>query len=99
MVVTLNEQIVIDIVRQALWIVIKVSFPILIVSMVIGLIISVLQTVTSIQEQTLTFVPKLIGIILVIMISGNWIMTEVKALQWNYTLTLLIISIYYDHRY
>ena len=42
MVVTLNEQIVIDIVRQALWIVIKVSFPILIVSMVIGLIISVL---------------------------------------------------------
>ncbi len=79
MVVTLNEQIVIDIVRQALWIVIKVSFPILIVSMVIGLIISVLQTVTSIQEQTLTFVPKLIGIILVIMISGNWIMTEVKS--------------------
>lgn len=78
MVVTLNEQIVIDIIRQALWIVIKVSFPILIVSMVIGLIISVLQTVTSIQEQTLTFVPKLIGIILVIMISGNWIMTEVR---------------------
>lgn len=80
MVVTLNEQIVIDIIRQALWIVIKVSFPILIVSMVIGLIISVLQTVTSIQEQTLTFVPKLIGIILVIMISGNWIMTEVRNL-------------------
>ncbi len=78
MVVTLNEQIIIDIVRQALWIVIKVSFPILIVSMVIGLIISVLQTVTSIQEQTLTFVPKLIGIFLVIMISGNWIMTEVR---------------------
>ena len=46
--------------------------------MVIGLIISVLQTVTSIQEQTLTFVPKLIGIFLVIMISGNWIMTEVR---------------------
>ncbi|HHX56020.1 MAG TPA: flagellar biosynthesis protein FliQ [Clostridiales bacterium] len=74
----MNEQIIIDIVRQALWIVIKVSFPILIVSMVIGLIISVLQTVTSIQEQTLTFVPKLIGIFLVIMISGNWIMTEVR---------------------
>lgn len=78
MVVTLNEQIIIDIVRQALWTVIKVAFPILIVSMVIGLIISVLQTVTSIQEQTLTFVPKLIGIFLVIMISGNWIMTEVR---------------------
>ena len=84
MVVTLNEQIIIDIVRQALWIVIKVSFPILIVSMVIGLIISVLQTVTSIQEQTLTFVPKLIGIFLVIMISGNWIMTEVR----NFTVEL-----------
>jgi flagellar biosynthetic protein FliQ len=74
----MNEQIVIDIARQALWIIIKVSAPILIVSMVIGLIISILQTVTSIQEQTLTFVPKLIGIFLVIMISGNWIMGEIR---------------------
>ena len=57
---------------------IKVSALILIVSMVIGLIISILQTVTSIQEQTLTFVPKLIGIFLVIMISGSWIMGEIR---------------------
>ncbi|NLJ91076.1 MAG: flagellar biosynthesis protein FliQ [Clostridiales bacterium] len=74
----MNEQIVVDIARQALWTIIKVSAPILIVSMVIGLIISILQTVTSIQEQTLTFVPKLIGIFLIIMISGSWIMSEIK---------------------
>jgi len=45
----------------------------LIVSLVIGLILSILQTITSIQEQTLTFVPKLIGVFIAIMISGLWI--------------------------
>ncbi len=73
----MNEQIIIDVVRQGIWTIIKVAAPILIVSMVIGLVISILQTVTSIQEQTLTFVPKLIGVFLVIMLAGNWIMTEI----------------------
>ena len=44
---------------EALYLVIKVAAPILLVSLVVGLIISIFQTVTSIQEQTLTFVPKL----------------------------------------
>ena len=50
----------------------------LIVSLVVGLIISVLQTVTSIQEQTLSFVPKLLSIFLVIMFAGNWIITSIS---------------------
>ena len=49
----------------------------LLVSLVVGLVISILQTVTSIQEQTLTFVPKLISIFLVLMIAGNWILTSI----------------------
>lgn len=64
---------VIDIARQALWIIIKVSAPMLIVSLVVGLVISIFQTVTSIQEQTLTFVPKLIAIFVVLMLCGSWI--------------------------
>ncbi|MDF2951095.1 MAG: putative rane protein [Anaerocolumna sp.] len=74
----MNENIIIDIARQTLWLIIKVSAPMLLTSLVVGLIVSVLQTITSIQEQTLTFVPKLITVFLVIMLFGNWILTEVR---------------------
>lgn len=73
----MNENQMIEIITRALYIVIKVSAPMLIASLVIGLIVSVLQTVTSIQEQTLTFVPKLVGVFLAIMIFGAWIMRNI----------------------
>ena len=53
---------------DALFLVIKVSAPILLVSLIVGLIISIFQTVTSIQEQTLTFVPKIIAIFLTLIL-------------------------------
>ena len=62
---------------ETLYLIIKVSAPMLLVSLAVGLIVSILQTVTSIQEQTLTFVPKLISIFLVLMIAGNWILTNI----------------------
>ena len=67
------------IVRSALFMVIKMSLPILLTSMIIGLVISIFQTVTSIQEQTLTFVPKVLGVFLVIMLIGNWMLTELSG--------------------
>jgi flagellar biosynthetic protein FliQ len=74
----MNDNVVIDIARTALYIVIKTSAPMLLVSLVIGLIISILQTVTSIQEQTLTFVPKFIAVFLIIMLCGSWILTTLR---------------------
>ena len=68
---------VVTLLRETLYLIIKVSAPMLLVSLVVGLVVSILQTVTSIQEQTLTFVPKLISIFLVIMIAGNWILTSI----------------------
>ena len=68
---------VIDIARETLWIIVKTSAPMLLVSLVVGLVISVFQTVTSIQEQTLTFVPKLLSIFSVIVLCGNWIMNNI----------------------
>lgn len=68
-----------EIVRTALYTIIKCSAPMLLISLVIGLVISIFQTVTSIQEQTLTFVPKVIGIFAAIMIFGHWILGEVVA--------------------
>lgn len=68
---------VVTLLRETLYLIIKVSAPMLLVSLIVGLVISILQTVTSIQEQTLSFVPKLISIFLVIMIAGNWILTSI----------------------
>jgi len=87
----MNENIIIDIARDTLWLIIKVSAPMLITSLVIGLVISILQTVTSIQEQTLTFVPKVIAVFLIILLFGNWILTEVK----DFTINLFMNINYY----
>ena len=67
------------IMNSALFLVIKMSLPVLLTSMVIGLVISIFQTVTSIQEQTLTFVPKVIGVFVMIMLIGNWMLTELSG--------------------
>ncbi len=66
---------VVEIASNALYVIIKVSLPVLLVSLVIGLIISIFQTVTSIQEQTLTFVPKIISVFVSLMLLGGWMMT------------------------
>lgn len=73
----MNEQVVLDIFNEVIWVIIKSSAPMLLVSLIIGLIISIFQTVTSIQEQTLTFVPKLIGIFITMMICGSWILNNI----------------------
>ena len=70
---------VVRLVSQGLFLVIKLSAPILLISLVVGLIISIFQTVTSIQEQTLTFVPKVIGVFVMIMLLGNWMLTELSG--------------------
>ncbi|MDE5873615.1 MAG: flagellar biosynthesis protein FliQ [Lachnospiraceae bacterium] len=70
---------VMDVAVQAIWLVLKCSAPMLLVSLVVGLIISIFQTVTSIQEQTLTFVPKMLSIFLTLIICGDWILTNILS--------------------
>ena len=69
--------------REALFLVIKVSAPILLFSLIVGLIISIFQTVTYIQEQTLTFVPKIIAVFLALIVLGNWMLTELSGYMVN----------------
>ena len=69
---------VVSIVSQGLFLVIKLSAPVLLISLIIGLVISIFQTVTSIQEQTLTFVPKIVCVFLGLMLLGNWMLTNMK---------------------
>lgn len=72
----MNVEIVSEITNKALYLVIKISMPLLLVSLVVGLLISIFQTVTSIQEQTLTFVPKIICVFLALMLLGHWMMNQ-----------------------
>lgn len=67
---------VVQMAQQALYTIIKTAAPLLLVSLVIGLIVSIFQTVTSIQEQTLTFVPKILGIFLTMMLLGHWMLNN-----------------------
>lgn len=55
-----------------------VSAPVLLTAVVVGLIIAIFQATTSIQEQTLTFAPKLIAIFVVILVAGGWMLTRMK---------------------
>jgi flagellar biosynthesis protein FliQ len=72
----MTTQQVIDIGTQALIVCAKVAGPFLVVVLAIGVVIGLLQSVTQLQEQTLTFVPKLIGAAVVIAVSGNWMLVS-----------------------
>ena len=61
---------------SALFIIIKCAAPVLLVSLTVGLLVSIFQTVTSIQEQTLTFVPKILSIFIALIIFGHWMLNN-----------------------
>ena len=76
----MNKATIIDLSRETVLTIVETSMPLLLISLVIGLIISIFQTITSIQEQTLTFIPKFIAIMLVVVLCGNWIMNKCVTL-------------------
>ena len=63
---------------EALWLILLLSLPPLLASLVVGLVISLLQALTQVQEQTLTFVPKIIATILVLIITAGWMLDTLR---------------------
>jgi flagellar biosynthetic protein FliQ len=87
-----NDVQVLEIVGGALAIATKLSLPVLVATLVIGVVVSVIQTVTQVQEQTLTFVPKLIAVGLIVLVGGNWMLRELTTWVtqlWNAIPTFL----------
>ena len=80
---------VVQLLREALMITLLVSAPVMATGMVVGLIISIFQTTTSIQEQTLTFVPKIVAIFAAIIFFGSWMLRMLVAYTQN---TFMVIS-------
>jgi flagellar biosynthetic protein FliQ len=72
----MTDSAVLHIALQAITISVKLAAPILIVTMGLGLFISLIQSATQVQEVTLTFVPKLAGVAIVLVLSGNWMLHE-----------------------
>jgi flagellar biosynthetic protein FliQ len=75
----ITEEAILDIAREAIYTIIITAAPLLLVSLIIGLIVSIFQTVTSIQEQTLTFVPKILGVFVTLMIGGSWMLNNLSG--------------------
>lgn len=73
----MNESIVVSIVKETLYTAMLVGGPILILSLLVGLLVSIFQATTQIQEQTLSFIPKLIVIALTLVVGGSWMLNEV----------------------
>jgi flagellar biosynthetic protein FliQ len=69
----------IRIANEGLWLILILSLLPLLTSLIVGLVISLFQALTQIQEQTLTFVPKIIATIIVIMITAGWMMETLRG--------------------
>ena len=75
----ISEGQVLDIAQEAIYLIIICGAPLLLISLIVGLIVSIFQTVTSIQEQTLTFVPKIVAVFLGMMLFGSWILNNLSG--------------------
>ena len=84
----MNADVVMQIGRDALWVAALLSAPILLTALGIGLLIGVFQAATQIQEMTLSFIPKLIGVAAVLVLAGPWMLTLIT--EW---VTELLLSI------
>jgi len=65
---------IMEIGAKAMWVTLQISMPVLGVSLVVGLLVSIFQAVTQLQEPTLTFIPKILAVVVVIVVAGPWMM-------------------------
>jgi flagellar biosynthetic protein FliQ len=79
----MSQDFVIGLAGEAVYITLKASAPILLLALIIGLIFSILQATTQIQEQTLAFIPKIIAVFVSVLIFGPWILTTIVDFTYN----------------
>lgn len=72
----MNEDVVLQIGREALYLIVSLAGPLLLSALAVGLLVGVLQAATQIQEQTLSFIPKLLALVVALVIMGPWLMSS-----------------------
>ena len=75
----MDQDVVVSLATDAMGIALKIALPLLLVGLVVGLIVSIVQAVTQIQEQTLSFIPKIIGLAVVIVVAGPWMLGQIVS--------------------
>ena len=84
----MDTDVVVSLSTQAMSLALKISLPLLLVGLVVGVLISIVQAVTSIQEQSLTFIPKIAGLAALIVILGPWMLGQVVNYAQNLYLSI-----------
>ena len=79
----MNQNTVLYLAKEAIWVVLLVGGPILAISLIVGLVVSVFQAMTQIQEQTLSFIPKFLAIMLILLLLGPWMLTVLTSFTGN----------------
>lgn len=79
----MSPDLVIQLAGQAIYTILLVSSPMLILGLLVGLIVSILQATTQIQEQTLAFVPKIVAVLVSVIVFGPWIITSLVNFTYN----------------
>jgi len=79
----MNSDFVIGLAGQAVFVTLKAAAPMLVIGLVVGLVISVFQATTHIQEQTLAFVPKIVAVLASILIFGPWVLSTMVDFTYN----------------
>jgi flagellar biosynthetic protein FliQ len=79
----MNQDQVVSIVVDAMSVSLKLALPVLLVALVVGLAVSIFQAVTQIQEQTLTFIPKVVAMALVVVVAGPWMLGQIVSYTQN----------------
>ena len=88
----MTEYVVLGLLKQTFWVSILLTTPILLIGMVVGVLISIIQTATSIQEQSLSIVPKLIITVLAIMGMSRWMLSYMISFTTNLLSSLQIFA-------
>ncbi|HLJ04226.1 MAG TPA: flagellar biosynthesis protein FliQ [Solirubrobacteraceae bacterium] len=79
----MNQDTVVSLASQAMTLALTVAGPMLLAGLVIGLIVSIFQAVTSIQEQSLTFIPKIVGVGALMVVLGPWMLDQLVSYAQN----------------
>ena len=79
----MDQDTVVNLATQAMVLSLKIAGPILVLGLIIGLLVSIFQAVTSIQEQSLSFIPKVVGVAVLIVVLGPWMLDQLVGYAQN----------------
>ncbi|TSB46423.1 flagellar biosynthesis protein FliQ [Alkalicoccobacillus porphyridii] len=79
----MSQEFVISVAGNSVWTVLLVAGPLLVIALVLGLLVSIFQATTQIQEQTLAFIPKIVGVLLALIIFGPWMLGQLTNFTYQ----------------